>query len=66
MILVQLRDPRVQSANSIADLLPTKDHAMAGQAAREILANEDSGVLWILDGFDELPSHLQEDQSSVH
>ena len=66
VILVQLRDPRVQSANSIADLLPTKDHAMAEQAAREILANEDSGVLWILDGFDELPSHLQEDQSSVH
>ena len=60
VILVQLRDPRVQSANSIADLLPTKDYAMAEQAAREIIANEGSGVLWILDGFDELPSHLQD------
>ena len=61
VILVQLRDPRVQSANSITDLLPSKDHTMAEQAAREIIANEGSDVLWILDGFDELPSHLQID-----
>ena len=59
VILVQLRDPKVQSAQSIAELLPTKDVAMAERAAREIIANEGSGVLWILDGFDELPSHLQ-------
>ena len=63
MILVQLRDPTVQSTKSIADLLPTKNinHTMAEQAAREIIANEGSGVLWIQDGFDELPSHLQKD-----
>ena len=61
VILIQLRDPKVQSANSIADLLPTKDLTMAEQAAVDIMANEGSGVLWILDGFDELPSHLQED-----
>ena len=61
VIPVQLRDPKVQSADSIIDLLPTKDRTMAEQAAREIIANEGSGVLWILDGFDELPSHLQED-----
>ena len=61
VILVQLRDPKVQHANSITDLLPTKNRTMAEQAAREITVNEGSGVLWILDGFDELPSHLQED-----
>ena len=59
VILVQLRDPKVQSAQSVAELLPTKDVAMAERAAREIIANEGSGVLWILDGFDELPSHVQ-------
>ena len=59
VILVQLRDPKVQSAQTIAELLPTKDVAMAECTAREIIANEGSGVLWILDGFDELPSHLQ-------
>ena len=61
VILVQLRDPKVQSAHTIAELLPTKDFAMAECTAREIIANEGSGVLWILDGFDELPSHIQND-----
>ena len=31
------------------------------RAATEIMALKDSGVLWILDGWDELPSHLQND-----
>ena len=61
VILVQLRDPKVQSAQSIADLLPSKDHAMAERAAQEIIAIEGSGVLWILDGWDELPPHLQKE-----
>ena len=59
VILVQLRDPKVQSAQSIIDLLPCEDRAMAEQAATEIMALKGSGVLWILDGWDELPSHLQ-------
>ena len=61
VILVQLRDPKVQNAQSITELLPTKDVAMAERAAREIVANEGSGILWILDGFDELPLHVQDD-----
>ena len=61
VILVQLRDPKVQSAQSIADLLPSKDRAMAERAATEIIAIEGSGVLWILDGWDELPPHLQKE-----
>ena len=61
VILVQLRDPKVQSAKTVAELLPTKDVAMAKHAAREIIAKEGNGVLWILDGYDELPSHLQDD-----
>ena len=61
VILVQLRDPKVQSAQSLADLLPAKDLTMAEQVAKEIIANEGNGVLWILDGYDELPSHLHRD-----
>ena len=34
---------------------------MAEQAATEIMALKGSRVLWILDGWDELPSHLQND-----
>ena len=61
VILVQLRDPMIQGARSIADLLPAKDLATAEQIAKVIVANEGSGVLWILDGYDELPSHVQND-----
>ena len=61
VVLVQLRDPKVQSAQLIADLLPSKDRAMAERAAQEIIAIEGSGVLWILDGWDELPPHLQKE-----
>ena len=61
VILVQLRDPMIQGARSIADLLPAKDLATAEQIAKVIVANEGSGVLWILDGYDELPSYVQND-----
>ena len=60
VILVQLRDPAVQSAKSIADLLPSRDDQMAEEVARAITASDGRGILWVLDGFDELPSKLRE------
>ena len=60
VILVQLRDPAVQSAKSIADLLPSRDDQMAEEVARVITASDGRGVLWVLDGYDELPSNLRE------
>ena len=59
VILVQLRDPAVQSAKSIADLLPCPDIETAQQVADAIKATSGRGVLWVLDGFDELPSNLR-------
>ena len=59
VILVQLRDPAVQSAKSIADLLPCPDIETAQQVADAIKATNGRGVLWVLDGFDELPSNLR-------
>ena len=56
VILVQLRDPAVQSAKSIADLLPCPDIETAQQVAD---ATNGRGVLWVLDGFDELPLNLR-------
>ena len=61
MILVQLRDPKVRSAQSITDLLQCENRSIAERAATEIIAVKGSGVLWILDGFDELPLYLQDD-----
>ena len=58
VILVQLRDPEVQNAQSFVDLLPAENRETAEQAAAEIMAVKGKGVLWILDGWDELPPHL--------
>ena len=59
VILVQLRDPAVQSAQAITDLMPCRDEEMAHQIASVIRANDGKDVLWVLDGWDELPPHLQ-------
>ena len=56
VILVQLRDPAVQRAQTIADLLPVEN---AQEIAAELIATNGRGVLWVLDGWDELPPHLQ-------
>ena len=66
VVMVQLRDPAVQSAQSIADLLPCRDTAMAEEMAAEITAVDGEGVLWILDGWDELPSQLQQQSIFKH
>ena len=60
VILVQLRDPAVQSAQSIADLIPCPHIESAQEVASIIKANLGRGILWVLDGWDELPSHLRE------
>ena len=62
VILVQLRDPAVQRAQTIADLLPAEN---AEEIAAELIATNGRGVLWVLDGWDELPPHLQQ-QSIFH
>ena len=59
VILVQLRDPAVQRAQTIADLLPIENVAIAQEVATELIATNGCGVLWVLDGWDELPAHLQ-------
>ena len=58
VILVQLRDPAVQRAQTIADLLPVGN---TEEIAAELIATNGRGVLWVLDGWDELPPHLQQD-----
>ena len=59
VILVQLQDPAVQRALTIPDLLPVENVAVAQVLATELIATNGRGVLWILDGWDELPTHLQ-------
>ena len=61
VILVQLRDPAVQSAKSIADLLPCPDRETAQVVESAIKASNGRGILWVMDGWDELPSQLRKE-----
>ena len=58
VILVRLRDPLTREAKTVADLLPCADEAMAKEAETAMKAQFGKGVLWVLDGWDELPSDL--------
>ena len=60
-ILVRLRDPLVKEANTIADILPCIDTAVASETEAVIKSLYGKGVLWVLDGWDELPSDLPRD-----
>ena len=55
VILVKLREKAVQNAKSIADLLPKRDDTMGQNAEKEITTRDGEGVLFIFDGWDELP-----------
>ena len=61
VILVQLGDPAVQKSQSISDLLPCRDVAVAHKLASKLVATKGHGVLWILDGWDELPPRARQD-----
>ena len=58
VILVRLRDLAIQTATKIADLLPQQNKAMGEDIAEEITSNNGRGVLFILDGWDELPCNV--------
>ena len=59
VILVQLRDPAVQRAQTIADLLPV-ENVVANELADSLISTNGHGLLWVLDGWDELPAQLQQ------
>ena len=51
VILVRLREPSIQNARNIADLLPKP----MGRAVEEMKLDNGRDVLFVLDGWDELP-----------
>ena len=55
IILIRLRDPAIKNAMSLADLLPCPDTKTVQQIAARMLANKCQDILFILDGWDELP-----------
>ena len=59
VILIRLRDPAVRNAKGLADLLPCPDITTARQLSARMLANKCQDILFILDGWDELPPKLR-------
>ena len=55
VILVKLREKAVQNAKNVGDLLPKRDDTMGQNAEKEITTRDGEGVLFIFDGWDELP-----------
>ena len=57
VVFVQLRDPAIQSAKSLADLFPAQDsESHMEKVISEIKQTKGRGVLFVLDGWDELPA----------
>ena len=64
MVLLRLREKRVQQAKTIADLFYYKDSADVKQrVVEEVRYNNGAGVLLVLEGFDELPGQLWTEDS---
>ena len=61
VVLLGLREILVQQAKAVADLFYHVDSDLQQSVAKEVVSSEGKGVLFILDGFDELPSSLRRD-----
>ena len=59
VILVRLRDPAVQNAEGLADLLPCSNAKTAQLLAGIMMEMKCQDVLFVLDGWDELPLDLR-------
>ena len=65
VVLVRLRDPLIRKAERVADLLPCVNQEMANEVDTAIETKLGEGVLWVLDGWDELSSDLPS-ESIIH
>ena len=59
VILLPLRDPEIQEAKNIKDLLLTEDEELRDEVYKEIVKEGGNGVCFMLEGFDELPQKLR-------
>ena len=55
VILLPLRDPGIQKANTIGDLLLTPDVELREHILKEVTKNFGESICFILEGYDELP-----------
>ncbi len=60
VILVQLREKKSQQASSLSDLLFHRNASLKEAVSSDIEESNGEGVLFIFDGFDELPAKQRE------
>ena len=58
-VLLRLREIEVQQFKSVADLFPHVNQELQQHVTKDVVDREGKGVLFILDGFDELPIKLR-------
>ena len=63
VVLLRLRDKRVQEIKCVADLFYHSDHELQNSVAKEIQHHHGKSVLLLFEGYDELPRNLQTQQS---
>ena len=61
VVLVQLRDLAVRATRDLADLLPCTDDTLAKEVMSEIKSRRGEGVLFVMDGWDELSPGSQQE-----
>ena len=60
VIFVQLNDPRIQSAQSLADIFHSGSRFDTDKIVSSLQSTQGRGVLFIMDGWDEYPLQLEE------
>ena len=63
VVLLRLRDQRVQEIKCVADLFYHSDRELQNSVAKEIQYHNGESVLLLFEGYDELPRNLQTQQS---
>ena len=55
VVLVRVREPAIRDAKDIKDILPCQGAGMEPEIAKEIVARKGAGIMFVIDGWDELP-----------
>ena len=63
VVLLRLRDKRVQEVKTVFDLFHYTNPELSNAVGKEILDHEGESVLLLYEGYDELPRKLQKQQS---
>ena len=59
VVLLRLREEEVQNITDVSDLFCSYESKDKKSLVEEVLESQGKGVLFLMDGYDELPSHLQ-------